>query len=433
MMKFSKPATALAALIAGGMAAPAFAQDLCGGAGANGQWIGGSEDASDVATADSYMEQMALVLMGNEYVALFNVSAPTEVRMEAQGRGPGDPLFDLRDETGTIILSDDDSGGDSAARAETTLEPGTYCLSMSSYDGSPMTGFVRVGRLEQEALTPGLMNQPIDMGDGIGDGTMGDGGMPMGNGQMPGGICDMAQVTNYFGDGGAVDDSLAGGVTVEAPVNQVAYWGFSLSGSQPVTITAANEMADPVITLYDAAGNWLAENDDYDGLNSQIDMQMPLAAGDYCVAVSALSDESAPITLTLTGFDPMAEQFSMYDYAEAAPPLDGSYPVTQLGTLETRLRQDLQNAGTAAWYSFEVNEAGLVLIEAVTNGIGDPVLTLYDDFGRLIEMNDDYGDNYDPLVAARVQPGTYLVAVRQYDDSTPVLTRLLIERFVAAR
>ncbi|NDV02742.1 pre-peptidase C-terminal domain-containing protein [Pseudoroseicyclus tamaricis] len=429
---------ALVACMAAGPALPAFAQDLCGGAGANGQWIGGSEADSDIATADDYLQQMALVLMQNEYVSLFTLSEPTEVRMEAQGRGAGDPLFDLRSEDGTILLSDDDSGGDSAARAETMLEPGTYCLSTASYDGSPMTGFVRIGRLEHEALTPGLQGEPIDMGNGIGDGTMGDmgdmgdTGGNTGGGQMPGEICDMSRVTNYFGGGDPVDDMLGGGLSVEAPVNQVAYWGFSLSSPQPLTITAENESADPVITLYDSTGSWLAENDDYEGLNSLIELTQPLPAGDYCLAVRALSDESLPIALTLEAFDPAAQQTALYDNAEAAPPLDGSHPVTMLGPLESRLRQDVQNSGTAEWFAFEVDEAGLVIIEAVTNGLGDPVLTLYDDFGRLVTINDDYGDNFDSLLAARVMPGTYLVALRQYDDSVPVLTRLLFERYVPA-
>ena len=145
--------TALAAL-----AMPAAAQSgLCGGAGDNGQWIGGSEQSSDISTAGNYMEQMALVLMSNEYVALFNVSQPTDVRVEAAGRGGGDPVIDLRDAGGSIILSDDDSGGEGNSLGQMTLNPGTYCLSMTSYDGSPMTGFVRVGRPEHEGLTINAM------------------------------------------------------------------------------------------------------------------------------------------------------------------------------------------------------------------------------------------------------------------------------------
>ncbi|MEO0905512.1 MAG: ABC transporter substrate-binding protein, partial [Pseudomonadota bacterium] len=79
MTRFTFKTTAIATLMLGA-ATPALAQDICGGAGSNGQWIGGDEASSDITTADVYREQMALVLGGNEYVSLFTLSAPTDVR-----------------------------------------------------------------------------------------------------------------------------------------------------------------------------------------------------------------------------------------------------------------------------------------------------------------------------------------------------------------
>lgn len=403
-----------------GLALPAAAQDFCAGAGANGQWIGGTEAGSDISTAASHLEQMALVLLGNEYVALFNVSAPTGVRVEAQGRGGGDPVIDLRNAAGEIVLSDDDSGGDGASRGEIELDPGTYCLSMTSFDGAPMTGFVRVGRLEQEALTAGLgMEAPIEapiMPPEVFNGT--------------GGGC--AQVSNFFADGGAIDASLAGGASVTASVNQIDAYGFSLAAPQAITITAENPSADPLITLYDGAGNYVAENDDFDGLNSRIDITTPLSPGEYCVEVAALSDNDLPITVTITGFDPAAQLVGLYERGEAAPPLDGSYPITALGPLGNRVRQDLQITDISTWLSFDIDQPGLVVVEAVSNNIGDPIMVLYDDFGRLVTENDDYGGDLDPLIAARVTPGTYLVGVRQLNEGETGLVRMLFERYVPA-
>ena len=137
MTRLNFRSTAIAGLLLGA-ATPALAQDnICGGFGDGGQWIGGDEASSDIATAGNYQEQMALVLGGNEYVSLFTLSEGTDVRVEAAGRGSGDPIIDLLDSTGGIILSDDDSGGNGASRAETYLEAGTYCMSMRSYDGGP--------------------------------------------------------------------------------------------------------------------------------------------------------------------------------------------------------------------------------------------------------------------------------------------------------
>jgi hypothetical protein len=422
------------AVLALGTAAPALAQDFCGGLSANGQWIGGNEGASDVSTAGTYMEQMALVLQNNEYVALFSASAPTGIRLEAQGRGAGDPQIELRDESGAVVASDDDSGGNGAARAETTVQPGRYCLSMKSYDGAPMTGFVRIGRAEHEALTAGMdaptdqppIDQPTDQPTDI------PADQPIAPG-APGGVCDAATITAYLSDAPLDAQIAAAPVTMTASVDQTAYWGFTLNAPTALSITAENEDADPVITLYDEYGSYLSENDDWDGLNSRIDMATPLQPGTYCIALNALTDTTLPITLSVLPYDAAAAQAGMYERGEATPPLDGSYPVTALGPLSTRLRQDVQTTDTATWYSFDVDQPGLVLIEAVTNGMGDPTLTLFDDFGRQVGYNDDNGDSLDALVTARVSPGTYLVAVRQLGEGTQTLTRLLFERYVPAQ
>jgi hypothetical protein len=425
---------ATAALALG--AAPAFAQDFCGGISANGQWVGGTEAASDVTTAAAYMEQMALVLQNNEYVALFSVSAPTEVRLEAQGRGAGDPMIDLRDEAGSIVLSDDDSGGNGAARAETTLQPGRYCLSMKSYDGAPMTGFVRVGRMDQAALTTGMdapveptqPTEPVQPVD-----PMQPADQPYDPATDMGGVCNPSMITRYLVEGPLDAQIAMGPVSATASTTEVPYWGFTLSAPMALSITAENENADPYVTIYDEYGNYINENDDYDGLNSRIDQSSPLQPGTYCLAMQALSDPDAPITVSVMPYDAQAAQVGMYERGEASPPLDGSYPVTALGPLSSRLRTDIQSTEVTTWYSFDMPEGGLVLIEAVDNGGGDPSLVLFDDFGREVSYNDDNGNSLDSLITARLMPGTYLAGVRQVSPGTQSLTRMLFERYVPAQ
>ncbi len=390
--------SAVAALLLGA-ATPVFAQsDICGGFGNGGVWIGGDAASSDISTADTYREQMALVVGGNEYVSIFSLTAPTDVRIEAEGRGSGDPIIDLLDSTGGVILSDDDSGGNAASRAETTLEPGTYCMSMRSYDGGPMTAFVRIGRQEQEALTDGIST---------------------GGGDSAAGSCDAA---TPFGSLGA---------SQSAPANQTPFWSFTLDRPTSVTITAENESADPVLTLYGPGDTYIAENDDFDGLNSRIDMADPLDAGTYCLGVAALSDDSAPITISINEYDADEVLLSLYASGEAAPPLDGSIPVTDLGVLQSRLRLDVQASDDVTWFSIDFDDPGLLVVEAIANGSSDPWLVVYDDLGRQIGQNDDYGDGLDSLVMARLQPGTYIIGVRQYDSGQGFI-RLLAERYVRA-
>lgn len=385
-----------------GFATPALAQDgLCGGAGTGGQWIGGDEAASDVTTAGNYQEQMALVLGGNEYVSLFTVSEGTDVRVEAAGRGGGDPVIDLLDATGDVILSDDDSGGNAASRAETFLNPGTYCMSVRSYDGGPMTAFVRVGRQDQEALTEGVTT----------------GGSSSSSSSE--GSCEEATPLGGVGS------------TAAASVNETPYWSFTLDAPTPISVTAENESADPVITLYGPNDVYIDENDDYDGLNSRIDVVDALDAGTYCIAMSALSDENAPITVSVEAYDAEAALLALYARGEAAPPLNGSIPVKDLGVLISRTREDVQASGDVVWFSLEVADNSLLVVEAIGGGSSDPWLVVYDDLGRKIGQNDDYGNGLDSLVMARVQQGTYIIGVKQVGGGQGLI-RLLAERYVRA-
>jgi hypothetical protein len=417
--------------IAGALALPAAAQEYCGGI-SGGQWIGGNEANSDIASTDSFREQLALVLLGNAHTSLFALSAPAEVRLEAAGRGTGDPVIELLDGTGAAIGSDDDSGGGTASAALMTLEPGTYCLQTTSWDNAPLTATVRVGRTEHEALTEG----GATLASGAAGGDMGD----MGDTGTDSDTADGGTMTDTAACGGAltigswpIDDQLGDGISVTESIDSVPTWAFEIARPTALSITAENESADPVLTLTGEDGTFYAENDDYDGLNSRIDMTQPLQPGTYCVGLRALSDGSLPVTVTLSAFDPEAATRALYDRGEVAPPLDGSYPVTDLGTVSARSVSQAQMQGdTAQWFRVEVGETGLLLIEAIAASSGDPVLRLFDDVGREIGYNDDYGQGLDSQIAARVFPGTYLVALTDISGQSPLL-RLVMERYVPAQ
>jgi hypothetical protein len=395
MRRTTIPTTAL--LMA--LASPLAAQDLCGGKGAGGQWVGGSEESSDITTTEAYQEQMALVLGGNAYVGLFSLSEPTEVRIEAAGRGGGDPLIEVFDAAGGIVATDDDSGGGGAARSEVSLEAGTYCVNMKPYDSGPMTAFLRVGRMDQEPLA--------------------EGSSASGEGTSPSNDCSAA---TPMGEIGAVN---------AASVDETSHWSFTLSEPTAITITANGDGADPTIALYDSDGTTLAENDDFDGLNSRITQSNPLPAGDYCIGMGALSDTSVPIATTVTVYDAAAELAALYARGEAAPPLDGSVAVTAMGEITSRSRQDIQVGSEVAWFSMDIADSSLILIEAIAAGDGgDPWLVIYDDLGRKVGENDD-NDGLNSLLTARVQKGTYIFGVKQVGDSQGFV-RLLVERYVPA-
>ncbi len=403
MPKFRLGFAALATLIA----APAAAQDtFCGEAGTGGQWIGGTAETSDIATADSFGEQMALVLNGNRFVGLFSLSEATEVRIEAAGRGNGDPTLTLLGPDGTEVATDDDSGGNGASRIETTLEPGAYCAVVRSFDDSPMTAFVRVGRTDMEALTTGANDAP-------------DGG-------------PSAERVQSCANGRDLGVMGADGLSYQGSAAEAGFARFTLEAPAAISVTADNAEADPTLTLIGPDDETVGENDDFDGLNSRIDASTPLAAGTYCIALDAISDRDLPIDVAVSAYDAAAALANLFAQGEAAPPMDGSVAITDLGALPNRLRRDEQISGDATWFSLTLDAPGLLLIEAISSGSeGDPWLVMYDDLGREIAQDDDGGDGTDARLVARTLPGTYLVGVKQVGDHSGFV-RLLAERFIPA-
>ncbi|MEM6610440.1 MAG: DVUA0089 family protein [Pseudomonadota bacterium] len=410
-----KPSLGIAAVLLTLGAAPAVAQntEICPTVGGGAVWMGGDEASSDISVASAPLEQSGLTVPpGGNALTAFTVSELGMYRIEALPDFGGDPVLELYTTDGTLVLTDDDSGGNFASRAESQLEPGSYCVLTRAFGGGPLVASVRVGTTNMAALTPGLS---------------GGGGTYVG--VQP---CTPATPATALSQG-PIDVLLAQGVTQSNAVQAVPYYRFTLASPQALTIKAENEWADPYIYIFDNQGNLIAENDDYNGLDSQIDFIQPLEAGDYCIGMRALSDPSQPVTLSVSGYDPQQALFDLYASGEASPPQGSGYPVTELGNLQTRLVYDQSVGADAVWYSFNVPDGGLVLINAVEISDSDPMITLFDGAGRMLDFNDDNGGTLDSQLATPVGPGTYMLGVMQYSSGYSGVIRVSIERYVPAR
>jgi len=412
-----------AGLFLGSVAAvPGLAQQAsCAGLGMTVDWIAGDPMQSDIGISEGPILTRGLQAAREGYAAVaFAVARETVIRLEAVPTGGvGDTVLELYDASGTIIVTDDDSGGGLSSRAELSLRPGQYCLAVRGFGGGAVTADLQVSRLEHQALTQGLAG-----------GFAGDFDGPIFVGIDP---CGPDTPATPLG-AGPIDGMLSqGGVSAMNTTTGAPYYRFTLSSAQSVTIRAENPLADPYIYLFDGAGGLLAENDDYDSLNSRIDVIAPLPAGDYCIGIRALSNPNLPVTVSVAGFDSAA--MAREDYAAGwVVPLDGSYPVTDLGLLPPRSVRDVQvTGGQAVWYALDIDDWGMLLVTADEVTDSDPVLTFFDEFGALVAENDDANGTLNSELAARVSPGRYYLAVAQYSSGYAGVIRLGMQRFEPMR
>ncbi len=424
-MKFTLSAlatTATLALTAGAAQAQAVS---CGGIGDVGQWIGGNPTTSDISTSEGplTLTNQPIPLDGN-VVSLFTLSADGDVRIEAQPVGNGDSVIELYDESGTLVITDDDSGGGWASRAETQLAAGNYCMLTRGFAGGGLSSDIRVGRLEHETITTGLTG-----------GFFGGGGGSLFVGVDP---CTNETAAAPLGSG-PLDDLLAnGGATAVNTITGTPYYRFTLNSPQTISVRADNPNADPYIYFFDGNGELLAENDDSQvggsySLNSRIDFTSPLQPGTYCIGMRALSNPDLPVTVSVVAYSQADALAELYATGEAAPPMDGSYPIVDMGVLPGRSVRDAQISGTmATWFSMEVPEAGALVINAVEVTDSDPLIILYNDLGQEIAYNDDANGTLNSELVARVAAGRYLLAVRQYSDNYQGIIRIATERYVPA-
>ena len=393
----------------------AFAQlSVCGASPAEVQPFGGF--GADVTSISAPAQMQVQLAPGVSNYLQFNVSAPTDVRIEATDESGVDPVMVLLDTSGNELASDDDGGGGRASRIETSLSAGSYCARVYNFSSNNGPTTVQLSRWEQAPITVGAQT--------------GGGGADACTAATPAAQLAFGPVNAAVGGGGQISFSRTGGVT---------YHRFSVDSPLGLTITANNTEADPVLRVYDNVGNIVAENDDYDGLNAQIDMQTPLQPGEYCIAVSALSNGELPIDVSVRAFDEQAFLYARYGTAEASPPIGGDYPIDNVGLIQTTFSGDVLVGKDARWLQFEVSEPSLMLIQGIGNGGADSQLYLYNDRGQQLGFNDDNGmgsNSRDSQIAAELYPGRYLAAVLLYsyeEGSPPEPVRISFQRYVRAQ
>lgn len=179
---------------------------------------------------------------------------------------------------------------------------------------------------------------------------------------------------------------------------------FSMAGST----TGQGTLRDPLLYLYDPAGELLSQNDDSGGqINSRLTFNAP-ASGYYFLGAGAFQDAQ-------TGTFQLAAGSYQDDYTIRSPgrlAVGGSQP----GNLEVLADTD--------WFRVDLSAGShyLLSVQGQDTGQGtlqDPYLYVYDASGNSVAHADDGGVRRNSLLDfTPTSGGTYFLAVGAYQDAS---------------
>lgn len=377
--------------------ATAFAQDAAPAclAGREAIWLGGNGVAELSGEA---LQSAVNTSSGGSLLAAFRVTGEErQLRIELGNHTQGDPHLTLYTASGTMIAEMDDYDGTLASRIEQGLAPGDYCALARDVSNGPLSATLRVSEISDTAMVTAQGRS------GLAACTAGTEAVTLDDAALAKALSEFSSLSESFN-------------AAEGP----KYLRFNLPGNASLRLTATSSQADPVIALYNAAGEQVAENDDADGTNSRLDMLGNLAAGTYCLGATALGGGSGEIRLSVGGVDPAEVLRDAYRQGQMPPPSSAGYPVEPLDITSAEPQVKLLG-GSALWFSFDIDERQVVVLNAYAAATGmDTRMALFDISGRQITENDDANGSTDPQIGpVLLEPGSYRLALVQLgSDST---------------
>jgi hypothetical protein len=287
----------------------------------------------------------------------------------AEGDGAlSDPYLHLYGADGSELVADDDSGGNLNAYVEFNApETGVYYIGAGAFADN--TGHYRLsvqeGDIPADASTDVVLSATGDYRDGL---------------LAPGGDRDWYRID--LAEGQAFRASLVGSAALGAALD------------------------DPYIAIHGPNGEELAADDDGgDGLNSWLEFQAG-AAGPYYIEVRGFNAAAqGGYALAIAGGDVGATPDAA-EYLQA----NGEGRVSVLGA-----------ADDVDWFAVDLVEARpyrFYLESADPDALADPVLTIYDEEGKPVAVDDDGGAGANAYLSfASPRGGRYFAAVSGYEGA----------------
>ncbi len=198
------------------------------------------------------------------------------------------------------------------------------------------------------------------------------------------------------------------------------YFTFELEDHLWVAVGTMLDEGDSTLTVYDEAGVELGYNDDRPGGARESLIQGCLPPGLYHVLVGAYAGQgSFGYRLSIEVLRPCEAEPLPECYFEEWEPNE----TLELADFGAELPEEYCfratiRPGDVDYFGFEVTLAHDVIIATMSPTGGDTVLTLFDEIGTEIAVNDDNpAGGVESFIEVCLEPGRYYAAVRGFDPS----------------
>jgi len=216
-----------------------------------------------------------------------------------------------------------------------------------------------------------------------------------------------ASTTARATDGATIEGEVSQGEDVDwyrLRVEQGRRYSLSLDG----VANAEGAAMDPVLSVYDSAGNQLAFNDDTNGFNAAL-AYAPAQSGDVFIEARAYSsDETGRYRLAISSADIPADDAGN-DISTRNRVNTGR---TVNGQIEYEGDADVYrlSARTGNRYTISLNGGG-------ESALGDPFLRVLDSDGNELAVNDDFEGLNSQIVFTPQANGDVFIEARAYGDA----------------
>lgn len=325
---------------------------------------GGSAVSGNIETTGDSDWFAVNLLAGSRYT--FNLNAGST-------NGLDDPYLSLYSSSGTLLITNDDHNGLNSEISYSVVTSGTYYLGATGYGSS--TGTYAI------SASGGSASDDF-AGSTATAGRLSAGASSQGN-------------IETAGDHDWFAISLVAGSRYTFSLNQSGTAGLS----------------DTYLRLYSGTGVQLAENDNFNGANSQI-TYTATTNGTYYLGASGYGGTAGTYVLSASSGT------SSDDYAATTA------TVGRL-TVGGSTTGNIEAAGDNDWFAITLTAGTnytFNLNSGANGGLGDTYLSLYNAGGTLITANDDTNGLNSQITYTATTSGTYFLDARGYSDNTGTYT-----------